>query len=53
SGEGFKFSKQAMDMAAANGHLDVVKWLHKHRPSVGCTTNAMDSAAERGHLEVV
>ncbi|EGZ19424.1 hypothetical protein PHYSODRAFT_558163 [Phytophthora sojae] len=41
----------AMDIAAANGHLDVVKWLHAYR-SEGCTAAAMDKAAG-GHLKVV
>ncbi|ETV91643.1 hypothetical protein H310_13889 [Aphanomyces invadans] len=42
----------AMDVAAANGHLDVVAFLHRHRTE-GCTTNAMDQAAAKGHLDVV
>ncbi|GMF14438.1 unnamed protein product [Phytophthora fragariaefolia] len=45
-------STEPMDDAAANGHLDVVKWLHAHRPE-GCTTNAMDCAAANGYLDVV
>jgi len=42
----------AMDSAAANGHLDVVEFLHENRRE-GCTTSAMDKAAQNGHLEVV
>jgi len=42
----------AMDDAACNGHLDVVKWLHEHRRE-GCTTDAMDFAAFHGHLDVL
>ncbi|OQR93449.1 hypothetical protein THRCLA_08446 [Thraustotheca clavata] len=42
----------AMDNAAANGHFEIVKYLHVHR-SEGCTTNAMDLAAARGHVRVV
>ncbi|KAE9022766.1 hypothetical protein PR001_g13069, partial [Phytophthora rubi] len=42
----------AMDGAAMNGHLNVVKWLHKNRPE-GCTTSAMDEAARNGHFSVV
>ncbi|KAK1943499.1 putative ankyrin repeat protein [Phytophthora citrophthora] len=42
----------AMDGAAANGHLDVVQWLHDNC-SVGCTTAAMDLASLNGHLETV
>ncbi|KAK1943427.1 putative ankyrin repeat protein [Phytophthora citrophthora] len=45
-------TKIAMDAAAANGHLDVVKWLHVNY-SQGCTTRAMDLAACNGHLETV
>lgn len=41
-----------MDLAAENGRLDIVKWLHEHRIE-GCTTKAMDNAAGNGHLEVV
>ncbi|KAG1710045.1 hypothetical protein DVH05_017053 [Phytophthora capsici] len=42
----------AMDTAAANGHLEVVQWLHANC-SEGCTTAAMDFAAESGYLETV
>ena len=42
----------AMNGAAENGHLEVVKWLHENRTE-GCTTYAMDFAVEKGHLEVV
>ncbi|RLN43697.1 hypothetical protein BBJ28_00013362 [Nothophytophthora sp. Chile5] len=42
----------AMDGAAANGHLEVVQWLHANRTE-GCTTAAMDGAAVSGHLHVV
>ncbi|EQC33881.1 hypothetical protein SDRG_08562, partial [Saprolegnia diclina VS20] len=49
---GFACSTNAMDEAAANGHLDVVSFLHVHRHE-GCTEEAMDDAAAYGHLEVV
>ncbi|OWY97148.1 hypothetical protein PHMEG_00032396, partial [Phytophthora megakarya] len=42
----------AMDGAASNGHLEVVKWLHESRAE-GCTKHAMDGAATGGHLEVL
>ncbi|RLN95848.1 hypothetical protein BBJ28_00020424 [Nothophytophthora sp. Chile5] len=45
-------TQTAMDGAAANGHLEVVQWLHVHR-SEGCTTVAMNKAAAGGHLPVV
>lgn len=37
---------------AANGHLEVVQWLHENHTE-GCTEYAMNDAASRGHLEVV
>ncbi|KAE9011925.1 hypothetical protein PR003_g14271 [Phytophthora rubi] len=40
-----------MDNAAANGHLEMVKWLHEQ--SAWCTKQAMNRAAGNGHLEVV
>ncbi|TYZ52211.1 hypothetical protein PybrP1_008279, partial [[Pythium] brassicae (nom. inval.)] len=43
---------RTMDLAAVNGHLTVVEWLHAHRRE-GCTTSAMDLAAANGHAEVV
>ncbi len=46
------FTTYAMDFAAANGHLEVVKWLHNNRKE-GCTTWAMDWAALNGHLDVI
>ncbi|TYZ60352.1 hypothetical protein PybrP1_011203 [[Pythium] brassicae (nom. inval.)] len=42
----------ALDGAARNGYLEVVKFLHTHRRE-GCTAAAMDSAAENGHLDIV
>ena len=42
----------AMDLAAFDGHLEVIKWLHENRTE-GCTTDAMNWAAQNGHLEVV
>ncbi|ETK73610.1 hypothetical protein F441_19902 [Phytophthora nicotianae CJ01A1] len=44
--------RHAIDVAATNGHLDTVKWLHETR-SDGCTSLAMNSAAGNGHLDVV
>ena len=42
----------AMDLAAKNGHLEVVRFLHENRRE-GCTIYAVNRAAENGHLEVV
>ena len=48
----FIYSRRGpMDYAAQNGHLKIIKWLHKSGGM--CTTDAMDSAATYGHLEVV
>lgn len=41
-----------MDEAAANGHLDVVRWLHEHRTE-GCTRAAMNGAALAGDLAML
>lgn len=51
NGEGFKFTKRALDGAAAAGQLDMVKWLSAK--GVECSTDAMDRAAQEGQLEVV
>ncbi|EGG23583.1 hypothetical protein DFA_05716 [Cavenderia fasciculata] len=45
-------SKNAMDNAATNGHLEIVKFLHEHRQE-GCNKVAMDHASRKGHLNVV
>ncbi|EGZ24389.1 hypothetical protein PHYSODRAFT_487528 [Phytophthora sojae] len=43
---------RAMNGAASNGHLGMVKWLDEDRDD-GCTGDAMNRAAWNGHLEVV
>ena len=42
-----------MNGAAANGHLDVVKFLIDEKIVTWCTVVAMDRAAGNGHLDVV
>jgi hypothetical protein len=42
----------AMDLAAANGHLECLQWLYHHRAE-GCTSAAFDGAAANGHKEVL
>ncbi|KAH9115560.1 hypothetical protein AeMF1_010437 [Aphanomyces euteiches] len=42
----------AMDMAATNGHLNVLQWLHTHRQG-RCTVAAVRGAAANGHLDVL
>jgi hypothetical protein len=42
----------AMDNAARNGHLIIVRWLQQNRP-VGCSHFAMDGAATNGHIDVL
>ncbi|KAJ3330170.1 Cysteine-rich protein 2-binding protein [Blyttiomyces sp. JEL0837] len=49
---GVQCTREAMNRAAANGHLRVVMFLHRCR-SEGCTTRAIDGAAKNGHLNVV
>ena len=41
-----------IDIAAARGHLDMVKYLHDHNIGT-CTVNAIDIAALNGHTDVV
>ncbi|KAF0736484.1 hypothetical protein Ae201684_007497 [Aphanomyces euteiches] len=50
--QGKTCTTDAMDDAAVNGHLDIVRFLHMYRHE-GCTTDAIDLAARNGHLEVV
>ncbi|EFA81847.1 hypothetical protein PPL_05079 [Heterostelium album PN500] len=50
SGEGCSYNE--MDVAATNGNLEIVRFLHQNR-SEGCSYNAFDGAAENGHLHVV
>ncbi|KAL2912489.1 hypothetical protein HK105_208061 [Polyrhizophydium stewartii] len=45
-------SVDSMNWAAADGHLDIVAFLHANRTE-GCTPDAMDWAAENGHAHVV
>ena len=44
--------RNVMDLAAMNGHLEVVKWLH-HNRTEGCTKCAMHYAARNGYLQIV
>ena len=46
------FTFDAMNYAAKNGHLEVVKWLHFNRKE-GFNFCTMNLAAANGHLEVV
>lgn len=47
-----QFTRDAIGLAAARGHLEMVTYLHVNR-NEGCTVDAMDLAATFGHLEVV
>lgn len=47
-----RFTGQAMVLAAAQGHLEMVIFLHHNRKE-GTTTDCMDVAATYGHLDVV
>ncbi|KAG6620087.1 ankyrin-like protein [Phytophthora cinnamomi] len=48
----WRFTWEAMNGAAANGYILVVRWLHENDKAEYCS-NAMDNAAEFGHLEVL
>ncbi|OQS03385.1 hypothetical protein THRCLA_04316 [Thraustotheca clavata] len=43
------FCGRAVDRAASNGHIDIVKMLHDH----SATTKAMDDAVSNGHIGMV
>ena len=49
---GASCSTAAINLAAGDGHLDIVKWLHENR-SEGCTSYAINFAARNGHDEIV
>ena len=50
----------AIDMASANGYIDIVKYLVenkkqfiKYNTKWQCSTHAIDSACENGHLDII
>eukprot|EP00842_Homolaphlyctis_polyrhiza_P005983 jgi/Hompol1/6386/HPOL_000770-RA len=45
-------SNSAMELAAINGNIDTMDWMHQ-RGIGGCTSNAMDHAASHGDLRIV
>ncbi|EFA76908.1 hypothetical protein PPL_09660 [Heterostelium album PN500] len=49
---GFSVTTDAMDEAAANNHLALVKYLH-HNRSEGCTTAGLNQALANGNIEVI
>ncbi|EFA78726.1 hypothetical protein PPL_08187 [Heterostelium album PN500] len=49
---GWPSSSAAIDFAAGNGHLDVVKYLFTNRTE-GCTIVAVNKSAGNGHLDVI
>jgi hypothetical protein len=40
-----------MDMAAENGHLETLIWLHKNRTE-GCSIGAINMATQNKHIKV-
>jgi hypothetical protein len=46
-------SSHALDVAALNGHLRVVEWLHDGPAKLKLRSSALKEAARGGHLEVV
>ncbi|KAJ8556759.1 hypothetical protein ON010_g9206 [Phytophthora cinnamomi] len=51
-GRGVTCTPAAMDIAAKDGNLEILQWLHRNR-SEGCTTDAMDFAAGGGDPETI
>ncbi|KAI9983102.1 hypothetical protein PInf_007029 [Phytophthora infestans] len=50
--QGQRCTSDALDGAAANGHSEIVQYLHEQRTE-GCTVAAMDGAARNGFMGVV
>lgn len=46
-------SAGAMDWAANNGYLEIIKYICANGKATNCTTNWMNRAAQNGHLNVV
>ncbi len=44
-------NKNELDFASSNGHLEIVKFLHKNEGDIG--EQAIDWAMQHGHLEIV
>lgn len=47
-----KPSEVAMDLAAANNHLDIVKFLYENT-EIECTHKAVEEAAKKGNLKMI
>ena len=45
-------TKDVMDWAANDGHIETVRWLHQNRTE-GCTKRAMNWTKYEGHTEIV
>jgi ankyrin repeat protein len=50
--ERYGCTTNAIDLAARNGHIEVVKFLHYNRTEGG-TAHAIDYASKRGHYKIV
>ena len=50
--KGFIFTSLAVDMACANNHLEIAKYLYYNKPQ-GCTYLALCSAALGGYMEII
>ncbi|GAM24086.1 hypothetical protein SAMD00019534_072610 [Acytostelium subglobosum LB1] len=48
--QGLLANGRVFDLAARNGHLSIVEYLHRQYPEIECTTGAMDGAALFGHF---
>ncbi|EFA77136.1 hypothetical protein PPL_09891 [Heterostelium album PN500] len=48
-----KCSTMALDAAATNGHLEVIKWVFEQDPNIKSQKTLMDIAAAGGYLDIV
>jgi hypothetical protein len=49
----FKYSKYAINLAAKNGHINVLEWFHNSQHEFKYSADAINWAAENGHINVL
>ncbi|GAM29209.1 hypothetical protein SAMD00019534_123850 [Acytostelium subglobosum LB1] len=51
--KGLDITGYVFGLAARNGHLSIIEYLHREYPEINCTSGAIDGAAIYGHFNVV
>lgn len=49
----YKDVRLLIDMAAEEGQLDMIIWIHQNESQIPCLKSAMESAIRHGHLNIV